>query len=74
MAELTPQEIEGAARLRKYWSQTPEGRAQWMAAPHKFETLRKLLRSKGVPGRMVDGLTAKIYHEALGVWPGQKKD
>lgn len=45
-------------RLKLWWA--GEGRARWATNPHPWTTLNRLLRSKGVPQHMVDGLTTNI--------------
>ncbi len=48
-----------AARLKLWWS--TEGRHLWANDPHPWTRLNQLLKSKGVPKHMVDGLTMNIY-------------
>lgn len=63
-----------AARLRAYWAHG-KGLAKWfrgLGVPGNFRRLRRLL-AKYVHGeRILNGLTANIYHEATGTWPGRR--
>lgn len=56
-----------ARRLRTYWARGA-GRAKW----NTFRELRNHLR-KYVPAHMLNGLTANIYKQAKGTWPGRKR-
>lgn len=62
------------ARLRRYW--LGEGLARWATTATPYRSLVAALRSEGVPGRMVNGLAARLYHWHFGIWPGKrnKKD
>lgn len=68
----TPEGQQGELRLKRYWAYGP-GAAKWKTSATPFRTLREQLR-KYVPARMLDGLTANIYHMALGRWPGKDRD
>lgn len=60
--------------LRKYWL-GPKGSARvggW-GNEGSFTACQREMRKEGVPGRMIDGLCANLYHEATGRHPGQKK-
>lgn len=63
-----------AARLRAYWAHG-KGLAKWfrgLGTPGNFRRLRAHL-AKYVHGeRILNGLTANIYHEATGQWPGKR--
>lgn len=50
-----------AARLKRWWSSPEGGLALWSTNPHPWTTLNRLLKEKGVPKHMVDGLTTNIY-------------
>lgn len=65
--EATPKDVESTERLKAYWA-FGEGRAKWAESPKPFTTLHALL-SKYVHGHQLDGLTANIFHMALGFWP-----
>lgn len=61
--------------LRKYWL-GPKGSARvggW-GNPGSYTACQREMRKEGVPGRMIDGLCANLYHEATGRHPGQKKE
>lgn len=63
-----------AARLRAYWAHG-KGLKKWfrgLDVAGNFRRLRRALATKHVPARMLDGLTANIYHEATGQWPGRR--
>jgi len=61
-------------QLRRYW--LGEGLARWASTPTPYRSLLAALRSEGVPGHMVNGLAARLYHWHFGKWPGKhgKKD
>ncbi|AZS07882.1 hypothetical protein PBI_GRAY_28 [Gordonia phage Gray] len=58
------------AQLRRYW--LGEGLSRWATKPTPYRSLRRALRSEGVPGRMIDGLAARLYHWHFGRWPGKR--
>jgi hypothetical protein len=66
MAEFASRMPEHLAR---YWTQG-EGaaRVRWFVRG-AFRRCRRVLRSEGVPGRMLDGTCANLYHRATGRWP-----
>ncbi|AKL88296.1 virion structural protein [Gordonia phage GMA6] len=58
------------AQLRRYW--LGEGLARWATTPTPYRSLVSALRSEGVPGRMINGLAARLYHWHFGKWPGKR--
>lgn len=56
-----------AAKLREYWAHGP-GRKKW----RNFRTLRRQLAKYVHSPRVLNGLTANIYHLATGTWPGRR--
>lgn len=63
-----------AARLRAYWAHG-QGLAKWYrgpGVPGSFRRLRALLAKYVQGDRILNGLTANIYHEATGTWPGRR--
>lgn len=67
--ELTPEDARNVRRLRRYWAYE-EGRQKWVHSKHPFTTLVSLLRKYITNDRMVKGFAAKVFHDALGFWPG----
>lgn len=65
--EVTPQDVRAEDRLKRYWA-FGEGSAKWKGSPTPYRTLRALL-AKYVDDSELDGLTANIFHLALGFWP-----
>lgn len=63
-----------AARLRAYWAHG-KGLKKWFRGLKVAGNFRRLRRhlAKYVQGkRILNGLTANIYHEATGQWPGRR--
>lgn len=60
----------GGAKLKQYWTESPEGRAKWVDSPHPFMTLVEHLR-KFVSDP--EGLAAEYYHAVFHRWPGKRK-
>lgn len=61
-----------ARRLRRYWA-TGAGRARWRpGTPGAFRRLRRLLSQHVKNPRILNGLTANIYRQATGEWPGRR--
>lgn len=58
------------AQLRRYW--LGEGLARWATTTTPYRSLVAALRKEGVPGHMIHGLAARLYHWHFGVWPGKK--
>ena len=58
------------AQLRKYW--LGKGLSRWATTPTPYRSLVAALRKEGVPGKMVKGLAARLYHSHFGKWPGKK--
>lgn len=56
-----------AVRLRRYWSRGP-GRAKW----DTFRELRRHLGKYVKRKEVLNGLTANIYRQAKGHWPGRR--
>ena len=67
--ELTPEDARNVRRLRRYWSYE-EGRQKWVNSPRPYTTLVGLLRKYIRNDRMLKGFAAKVFHDALGFWPG----
>ena len=62
-----------AVKLRAYWAHG-EGLAKWfrgLGVPGNFRRLRSTLAKYVQQPRMLDGLTANVFHEATGQWPGK---
>lgn len=58
------------AQLRRYW--LGKGLARWATTPTPYRSLVAALRSEGVPGRMINGLAARLYKQHFGKWPGKR--
>lgn len=59
--------------LQRYWTEgAGAARVRWFVRG-AFRRCRRVLRSEGVPGRMLDGTCANLYHRATGRWPGSAK-
>ena len=58
------------AQLRRYW--LGEGLARWATTPTPYRSLVAALRSERVPGHMIHGLAARLYHWHFGKWPGKR--
>lgn len=72
MAELTPQQQNAVARLKK-WALSPEGQARvGLKGPHPFTACTNFYRGK-LPARMIDGWCAELVHASTGHWPGRKR-
>ncbi len=58
-------------RLNAYWAEG-EGAAkvQWNE-PGAFDRCTIEMRKVGVPGHMIPGHCANLYHRATGRWPGR---
>lgn len=56
-------------QLRRYW--LGEGLARWATTPTPYRSLVAALRKEGVPGHMIHGLAARLYHWHFGTWPGK---
>jgi hypothetical protein len=56
-----------AAKLREYWAHGA-GRKKW----NSFRSLRRHLAKYVHSERVLNGLTANIYHLATGTWPGRR--
>jgi HK97 family phage prohead protease len=70
VAELHLRRVDtGGARLKKYWTESAEGRAKWVDSPHPFQTLVGHLRQYVADP---EGLAAEYYHAVFGRWPGRK--
>ena len=57
-------------QLRRYW--LGKGLSRWATTPTPYRSLVKALRSEGVPGRMINGLAARLYKQHFGIWPGKR--
>lgn len=68
---VTPGDMASVAKLKAYWS-AGEGRQKWINSPHPYTTLRTLLE-KYVNPTVAAGLAANIFHDATGMWPGDRK-
>lgn len=63
-----------AARLRAYWAHG-EGLRKWfrgVGIAGNFRRLRRQLAQYVQGERILNGLTANIFHEATGQWPGRR--
>lgn len=62
-------------QLRKYWL-GPKGSARVGGWGNKgsFTKCQEAMRAEGVPAREIDGLCAKLHHEATGKWPGESRE
>lgn len=69
--EATPSDVAATARLKAYWA-TGEGRQKWINSPTPWRTLVALL-SKYVTPNVAKGLASNIFHDATGIWPGERK-
>lgn len=59
--------------LQRYWTEgAGAARVRWFVRG-AFRRCRRVLRTEGVPGRMLDGTCANLYHRATGRWPGAHK-
>lgn len=59
--------------LQRYWAEgAGMARVRWFVRG-AFRRCRRVLRAEGVPGRMLDGTCANLYHRATGRWPGRGK-
>jgi hypothetical protein len=56
--------------LKWYWTKGP-GLAKWATSPHPFTALRAHL-IKFLSPAIVDSVTAKWFHDALGFYPSEK--
>jgi hypothetical protein len=67
--EVTPQDRKNVRQLRRYWAYE-EGRQKWVNAAHPYTTLVSLLRKYIENDQELKGFAAKVFHDALGFWPG----
>ena len=68
--EVTPKDQRNVRQLRRYWAYE-EGRQKWVNAAHPYTTLVGLLRKYIKNDDEVKGFAAKVFHDALGFWPGE---
>jgi hypothetical protein len=54
-----------------YWTKGP-GLAKWATSPHPYTALKNHLR-KYLPATYLDNVVAQWFHDALGIWPGERK-
>ena len=48
-----------------------KGLSRWATTPTPYRSLVAALESEGVPGHMIHGLAANIFHHVKGRWPGR---
>lgn len=66
-------------QFKKYWLAGPGAAAIAWNTPGDFLRCTKLINAKIVengndplPDRVIEGLCAKLHHEATGEWPGRE--
>lgn len=62
------------SQLKRYWL-GPKGSARvggW-GNEGSFTACHAAMREEGVPEREINGLCARLHHEATGKWPGEKR-
>lgn len=69
--ELTPSDVKNTRRLMEYWAHG-EGRLKWIGSPTPYTTLVQLLSKYVHDPAELHGLAANIFHEATGIYPGQR--
>jgi hypothetical protein len=57
--------------LKWYWTKGP-GLAKWATSPHPYTALKNHLR-KYLPATYLDQVVAQWFHDALGIWPAERK-
>lgn len=60
-------------KLRKYWTEDPEGLAKWADKPHPWTALYHHLK-KHMPDEMAKRVASEWYHRVFHRWPGQRKE
>lgn len=62
-----------AEKLRNYWAHNPKAVAKWKpGAPGSFRRLRRHLAKYVHSPRVLNGLTANVFKQATGIYPGQR--
>lgn len=67
--EVTPKDHANVAQLRAYWADG-KGRQKWVNSPHPYTALVRELAKYIHNDRELHGFAAKVFHQALGFWPG----
>lgn len=76
LGDVSAAKGEGEAdryRLRRYWTETAEGKSKWVDKPHPWTSLYRHLK-KHMPDEMAKRVASEWYHHVFHRWPGSKRD
>lgn len=59
-------------QLKRYWTESAEGRAKWVDHAHPFTALYRHLK-RHLPDEMAKRVAAEWFHLVKGFWPGSQR-